>query len=360
MLLRDFLPPSDSGLTTFTVVTLHEEHPTANWPRIPDNAGIVILGRPALFGFNCTQLLSQCRPALAYRFKSDSKQGDASEDYRTILADTLDGPEFVCATFARQKSAVPKPDSLFDFALVYSGWQRPGNKGADRPVMVLAGTSTLGTWGAVKWATDELLPDDVRWQEDVQGVIRAKANNTPEAFEEVHATTEEVIAPCRVWMTGSDVPATLPGWQEEIFRREQSMKSAPLDLQLFINGKEVFQKMRSPFSAFVLLCLAERRGSNAFPGGTSCEASAGEVSERVIALLGKTAASATPTPARKRTDLEPTRQRVFVTLPTLIKQVRDAGGVAYCRRGQGVKHKDVAIYGLALRPLPGFLSGVVA
>ena len=135
--------------------------------------------------------------------------GDPNRFYRTILADTLEGPECVCPTFAKQRSARPKPDSLFDPAFVYSGWQRPGNREADRPVLVLAGSSTLGTWGAVKWTTDELPPDDVRWQEDVQGVIRAKSNNTPEAFEAVHATSEEVIAPCRIWMTGSDVPTRL-------------------------------------------------------------------------------------------------------------------------------------------------------
>ena len=245
MRLRDFLPPSDSGLCTYAVSTVHGRSP-AIWPEstIPSDAGVVILGRPALFGPKAHNFSQQCSPSCGYAFEADVP-GELAK-YRTILAEDATARRFSCPSFKSQLRAKPTPAHLYDYGLIYSGWQGPEEKA--RPVMLLAGTSTLGTWGAVEFATGSVQPEDVRWYEDVQGIVRAEALNSPEAFEGVDAKPleREMLSPCRIWMEGGDLPAnSKDAWKKAYEENPKLPKGTPLDLRIYVNGQEIMPKLRT-------------------------------------------------------------------------------------------------------------------
>ena len=49
--------------------------------------------------------------------------------------------------------------------------------------------------------------DDLRWYQDVQGVIEASVVNTPRAFQAVQAEVHDgqLLTPVSIWMDGRDV-----------------------------------------------------------------------------------------------------------------------------------------------------------
>ena len=63
MALRQFLPPEESGITTYRTVTIGERE-APHWPEeiaaSPDS-GVIIVGRPALFGEEALNLLTGMR-----------------------------------------------------------------------------------------------------------------------------------------------------------------------------------------------------------------------------------------------------------------------------------------------------------
>ncbi len=339
MRLRDFLPPTDSGICTFVVATVHNNG-SATWPgsRIPADAGLVVLGRPALFGSDGFKIIETCRPVLSYSFEAN----DAGKpEYRTIVADDVTSKVLNCPSFEQQRRTSRIPPVLFDYGLVYSGWQP--TQPEPRPFMQLAGTSTLGTWGAVKFVTDEVMANDMRWQEDVQGVVRAETADSPEAFDEVTVCPlgREMLTPCRIWMDGADLPPDAAGWKlAHETRSGLSEKPPPLDLRMVINGQEIMKKHRTYIPPLVLLAWASS-GSATFNGGQSCKATAGEISESVRGFLGL---------SRRDWDLTGPKNHVYVTLNEMTKKVRGAGGIAFVRE---TRHgKD---YHIVVRPLPPFL-----
>jgi hypothetical protein len=342
MLLRDFMPPSDSGLCTYVVQTVHGSSP-ATWPesKIPFDAGVVVLGRPAVFGAKAEGFFRQCLPSSGYGFES----GDpgTNERYRTIRVDDARSQHICCPSFTTQKGAY-----LYDYGLVYSGWQTPAEE-KPRPVMLLAGTSTLGTWGAVKYATEVVPPDDVRWYDDVQGIVRAEALNSPEAFEDVEVKhlQKEMLSPCRIWMEGGDLPASSKdAWTKAHVEAPRRPKGRPLDLRMYVNGTEVMPKLGTYIPPLVLLALASGKTLSRFPGGSTCEATAYRISEAVRSFLGV---------SRLVWDAGP-KQRVWMTLEPLINQIRRAGGIASVRRAAG--QGDTKAFTLTARPLPFLLPRV--
>src|ERR1035438_3141587 len=162
--IRDFLPPERSGQTTYATITLDETGmPVTAWPKIPATAGIVVLGRPSLFGPSLRHIQSELVPRLGYRLASDDPQNC---EYRTIVVDGVQ-EQFRSPSFTSQRAADPHADELYDHGIVYSGWY------GEQPVMLVSGTSTVGTWGCVKYVTARADCDDPRSQGDPQGVIRA-------------------------------------------------------------------------------------------------------------------------------------------------------------------------------------------
>jgi len=186
--LRDFLPHPKSGQCTYVWVTLDDNNRLLSQlpSGIPPNAGVVILGRPALFGSEVDELMKRCRPSLFYEFASDDPSN--ASKYRTILRHATvpshASNDFVCPSFAEQRRANAK--ELQDYGIVASGWAD------NHPIMLLAGTSSVGTWGCVEYATRYPEPFDTCWQENIQGVIKASVTNTYQAFETVHVEVSEM------------------------------------------------------------------------------------------------------------------------------------------------------------------------
>ena len=308
--IRDFLPP-ESPRCVYAISTV-QPRGRATWPgsKIPPDAGVIILGRPALFG--AQRFLEQCRPKLKYRFESD--QPDQPTKYRTIIAEGVEMSRFKCPLFATQLRSRPTPKSLYDYGLVYSGWQPHRSDEQYRPVMLLAGTSTLGTWGAVKYVTEDVVrSNDVRWQEDVQGIVRGQAENTSEAFEDVEAASldGEMLSPCRIWIEGGHLPPrSREAWNLAAQRSysDDLEKHRTLDLRLLINGQEIMAQQRTFTPALVLMALANSKVQNTHPGGMSCKATAAEIVETIRGFL------TTP----------PNIQHIYVTLMPLMRQIREA------------------------------------
>src|SRR5437867_10761932 len=64
MRLREFLPPEDSKRTTFVPITI-AGRTVSGWPgKINPEVGVIILGRPSLFGEGAQVLLRECNPPL--------------------------------------------------------------------------------------------------------------------------------------------------------------------------------------------------------------------------------------------------------------------------------------------------------
>lgn len=347
--LREFLPPPESGIVTYVTVTVHEERPSV-WPKIPAGAGIVILGRPAFFGPMAEEFLRVCRPSLGFQFESDDRT--MVSKYRTIAMRDVKPKPFRCPSFMEQCKGRALPVSLYDYAIIYSGWDLGASGSAPRPVMLVAGTSTLGTWGGVTYMTEPPFGDDIRWQEDIQGVVRTDAKNTPEAFEDVAVSRVEVLSPCRIWMEGADLPPSKKEWAKQARSMAQETGGNPkLDLRVLINGREIMPKLKTYIPPLVLLALANRGPEGRFRGEVSCQATTTQVSKAVYSFL-------TSGQENSEIDMGVLTSHVSATLKALVKQVRKAGGIAYNWREGGHGKEGTTVFCLSRRSLPSFLPRI--
>ncbi|MBW7990803.1 MAG: hypothetical protein FVQ84_12420 [Planctomycetes bacterium] len=332
--LAEFLPPKNAG-TMFAAVTIGDK-PATGFPKIPEDAGIVLVGRPSLFGKEIERLLKSLTPPIYYTFKSNESN---TSDYRTIICPDR---EFKCQTFIEQKCHSPAPSELKDTAIVYSGWQ------GDRPVTVLSGTSTVGTWGAVQYVNSISPGNDVRWQQDVQGVVEASVHNRDEAFDSVQAKAKEMLAPVRIWMQGADLPPS-DAWPGAIQHYEQTLSGPKIDLQILANGVEILKKSKDYVSGAVLLAWLDSPNRVKFDGGFSVSTTSGDLTDRLKKKF------------ECQFDNRDTFQnRVYSTLHQLTNGIREAGGIAFKSqlRGQKGWGKSKRNYTITSRNLPFFLQSV--
>jgi hypothetical protein len=340
--LRDFLPPESSGQTTYATITLDESsHTITQWPRIPSDAGIVVLGRPSLFGIELKhQMEVHWTPSLGFRLISDDPK---DECYRTIEAcGTKD--RYSCPPFAVQRRTAGK--QLFDYGIFYSGWSH------DRPIVLLAGTSTVGTWACVKYAVEYPKSFDVRWQEDVQGIVRASVDNVVECFQDVRTESVQLLAPCRIWMEGRDLPS-LSDWRKPSRLRLDEMRNAgKFDLQILINDRPIFQKARTHIPALVLLALVSAQsGRPLFCGGSETHASILEVLRAIFDFLHLGTQDGNGGSVTFDDFVQDRRNHVAGILKELVKQIREQGGIASF-------DAERMIYSICARPLPPFLPAI--
>ncbi len=117
--LRDFLPPTSSGLCTLATVTTGLKQ-TPRWPTVPADAAIVLVGRPSLFGSAAERLVQEATPPLLYSF--GSKEQKQVADYRSIAVHGFNAPTFPCLSFRDQRKSGAK--ELSDLGIVYRGWSK--------------------------------------------------------------------------------------------------------------------------------------------------------------------------------------------------------------------------------------------
>jgi hypothetical protein len=235
--LRQFLPPEESGLTTYRTVTVGGRE-APHWPdeisASPDT-GVIIVGRPALFGEEALSFLDGCEPSLVYSFQRNNCPDQLLQtrrDYRAIVAPLAVNRRFQSELFDESRRREPRPSRLKDLGIVYSGWRE------SRPVVVFGGSSTVSTWGCAVWSTQAPGIGDLRWHQDVQGIIEASVVNTPRAFQTVQAEVHDgqMLTPVSIWMDGPDLPPP-NAWKEAL--SGQGADSARI--RILANGKSVFR-----------------------------------------------------------------------------------------------------------------------
>jgi len=258
--LRDFLPPEESGLTSYFTVTVGgAEKP--HWPemvlRNPE-AGVVVLGRPSsrLHGEEAQAFLKQCAPPLLYQFGSDDPKIPAighNIAYRSIVGQFDGRHDFPGASFQGQQGG-----EVRDLGIIYSGFH------GKRPVAILAGSSTISTWGCVVAVTKELPGSEPFWRGNVQGIIRAAAANTPRAFSSVTAEVHEkqMLTPVSIWMEGADLPLS-NCWRNGVIRTT----ARDLDLRILVNGQPILKRMRDHLTALTMIAWLNSRDRSEYDSG---------------------------------------------------------------------------------------------
>lgn len=249
ILLKEYLPP-DTRFMTFVVD--RKNQPALGGDR---EGGLVILGRPSLFPQQVRSLLDELKPPLLYRFESDSTSNTKS--YRSIVRTGLlreDKRRSGTMGFAGKSFGEQEGGTLSDNAIVYSGWR------GSQPVMVLAGSSTVGTWGAAHYVTKAAEVDEPAiWQQDVQGIVQAQVASTGDgAFDEVRSKSLEMLSPARFWLEGGDRPPAA-GWTRKDLQLERVGGPEKFDLRVVINGKQLSTKRATFVSALVLLAWLSHR-----------------------------------------------------------------------------------------------------
>ena len=80
--------------------------------------------------------------------------------------------------------------------------------------------------------------DDLRWYQDVQGVIEASVVNTARAFQSVHAEVHDgqILTPVSIWMDGPDLPPP-HAWREAL----SGIGADSARIRILANGKPVFR-----------------------------------------------------------------------------------------------------------------------
>ena len=80
--------------------------------------------------------------------------------------------------------------------------------------------------------------DDLRWYQDVQGVIEASVVNTPRAFYTVHAEVHDgqILTPVSISMDGPDLPPP-NAWREALSERGADRAR----IRIPANGRPVFR-----------------------------------------------------------------------------------------------------------------------
>jgi hypothetical protein len=201
--------------------------------------------------------------------------------------------------------------------------------------MILAGTSTVGTWGAAQYATSEIEDvDDVRWQREIQGVVTASVSSRTEAFEEVAANPVELAAPARIWMQGSDLPPW-NGWRVIKQTKGRGGAKGKFDLDILVNGKKVAGKATKFIPALILLAWIGHPKRRRIRGGYSATTTAGEINNRLEAFFGKPCVAPS---------------HINATLKSLTDDIRAAGGIAHVDQHDGDR------YCICARNLPEFLA----
>jgi hypothetical protein len=323
--LRDFLPPVSSGRCDFERVTV--DGPIV--PRLPafnEQEGVVLLGRPFLFGPSAMKFISGLNPPLLYRFESnDPTQSNA---YRTI--EGPGGTRFESEAFVQRRNR--RETDLKDGAILYAGWR------GRNPLMILAGTSTVGTWGAAQYATSDVDDvDDVRWQQEVQGIIESSVVNRPDAFDRVDAHARELLSPVRIWMQGRELPPW-DGWRAVADAKGKSKGGkGTFDLQILANGTEVAAKASSYVPALILLAWLTSPHSRSMRDGHCTEATSSEIAKRMERFLGPRVLP---------------HGQIKQGLKALAKSIRSAGGIAYVEKSQQGGDR----YSICARDLPSFLA----
>jgi hypothetical protein len=279
-------------------------------------------------------------PSPGFRLVSDDPQDDR---YRTIEACGTED-RFSCPPFAVQRKAFAK--QLFDYGIFYSGWSH------NRPVVLLAGTSTVGTWACVNHAVEYPKPFDLRWQEDVQGIVKASVDNVVECFQDVRTESVQFLAPCRIWMEGRDLPS-LSDWREPSrLRLDERRNAVKFDLQILVNDRPIFQRARTHIPALVLLAVAGAQGGRRlFSGGSEAHASILDVLHAIFDFLHLGTRSGPGSSVSFEDFVQDRRNHVTNILKEMVKQVRENGGIASY-------DAERMIYSICARPLPPFLPAI--
>jgi len=214
--------------------------------------------------------------------------------------------------FDDQRGADPSPDQLSDLGIVYSGYH------GTRPVVVLAGSSTVSTWGCAVWATQMRDCTDLRWWGEVQGVIKCRVSNTTgQAYQSVAASVHEnqLLAPAHFWMEGADLPPP-NGWREAVRRRGKSK----VRLKVLVNGHRIFSEAEDYLTPLVLLAWLNSKARRELASGiVRATCSSPEVLEWIDQFLGKRHALG------PRTTIQP---RVTRILNDAARYICERGGLA--------------------------------
>lgn len=349
--LERFLQPFHPRYETITL-------DGARQPIIDADDGIVILGRPSLYPRSVQDLIRDLVPRLMYEFSSDDPSDH--DDYRTIRrigSQSTDLPRGV--SWSRSPDAM---GDLTDYAFIHSGWR------GRQPVIVLAGSSTVGTWGAADCVTRN--PGDAGavtiWEEDdVQAVVAATVPRTRvgDAFLDVSLSVVELLAPCRFWLAGGSRPPA-DGWTRDTLQLDVPQGPDGFDLRILVNDKPIPLNARNYVTSLALMAWLSLGRAEApwreLPLFTA-RVTAADVTRAIgrflqvgpsapLILAGESEPVSTPN-AFAQSGIG---RNMNKTLDRLTDAIRDAGGMAFVER-QG---KDQRFFTLVSRHTPHFFPDV--
>ena len=353
MRLQEFLLTSGAPHVSWAQVTLGARGPR-NWPQMPKDSGLIVVGRPSLFGNGLTTLLDTADPPMGYEFFSN--EPTRRRDYRTIrrMWDASVHKEerlIRCPLFSDlRKRRNPR---LTDNALIYIGWQ------GGRPLMMLAGTSAVGSWGAAQYVTEAPRHSaDFRNHETMQGVIAASVRNSPLAFEQIDTTEPiELTAPFEVTFRGTSLP-WLSDWRNLSL---QTSGREPLDVELEVNGHVLARRARSHLPLLTLLAWFDSTRARPSPVGYVCEWNRTDLVAAIFRLLWDEVGGAARA-ALERVDVRSAaafkkgyKTAIYADLELLTVQIRRAGGIAFEEATRPVDQMAGSRrYTAYLRSLPAF------
>jgi hypothetical protein len=292
--------------------------------------GIVFVGRPSLFGTWGEELPTKLFPRLHWGFGSKTVK---HPDYRRIT-----GPDFfepAVPSFAEQRNSARvseiRPVTLRDKAFFYFG------RHEDVPVAWLSGTSTVGTWGSASFATQDL--NEAGYSDELaQGLLNVEVQDTGDVFGSVKVKRGKMLSPCRVWMSGNDLPS--PQQWKGI-----KPKARAEDLQIFVNGKRVRSSTNKYTQA---LCFAAWLNA----GDVETQKYGGYVQ---CTSVGALAWITEVTGATGKDRL--TKADVSSELTRLLGEIADLGGIVFSEKTPGHRGKGQppSIFTICINGLPSFL-----
>jgi len=266
--IHEYLPARQC---VFERITIDGPEPRRLPPLVAGD-GLILLGRPSLFGDSALKLLGELSPPLLFRFASNNPADGAP--YRTITGPF--GPDQESKPYDRGRSS--GLELVNDYGIVYSGWKGP------IPVVILAGTSTVGTWGAVQYASSAVEDlDDPRWQREIQCVVRASVSSSRSAFQDVAAerVTEATAAPAQIWMQGKDLPPW-NGWSAVSKNEGLGGGKGDFELDILVNGRKIFDKATTYRPALILLAWVGHPKRRPMRGGYCASTTTGEILRKLL------------------------------------------------------------------------------